>query len=253
MFAAVFRGGVCGLRYSSIRGIRLFPALMAESTVLDGWREKWDQSATGWHRDSVDTRLKQYLDKLTQGKPSVSILVTWCGKSVDIPWLCEQGYSVVGVEISEIAVKQLFEENGIPYDTSQEGEFKVHKASDKPLKIITGNYYNLTPEVCGTFEAVWDHNAFCAAQPSNRELYIKVLVSLLKPNARILLSTWEYDQSKRSKAPFSVPTELVNTLFKEQFNVEYLDSTYDFTPYFMKKFDLEWANALIHLLSLKSV
>ena len=145
------------------------------------WKEKWDRGLTGWHTDKVDARLKQYLSMLTDGKEQpASILVTWCGKSVDIPWLCEQGYNVVGVEISEIAVKQLFEENGIPYDTAQEGEFKIHKASDRPLKIITGDYYKLTPEVCGIFEAVWDHNAFGAADLSNRELYIQVLITLLK-------------------------------------------------------------------------
>ena len=68
------------------------------------------------------------------------------------------------MEISEIAVKQLFEENGIPYDTS--GEFKVHKASDRPMKIITGDYYNLyvvllklygtiTPFVLPNLPTVW--------------------------------------------------------------------------------------------------
>ena len=60
----------------------------------------------------------QELEELTQGQPSASILVTWCGKSVDMPWLCSQGYNVVGIELSAIAVRQFFEENKIPYSTS---------------------------------------------------------------------------------------------------------------------------------------
>ena len=228
---------------------------MADSicTSIDEWKERWDRGQASWHRDTVDARLKSHLDRLTGGKKHISILVTWCGKSLDIPWLCEQGFDVVGVEISETAAQQLFEENGIPYDTAQEGVFKVHKARDRPLKIFTGDYYKLTPEVCGTFEAVWDHNAFGAVEPSNRELYIQVLVSLLKPNACILVSNWEFDQTKRSKAPFSVPTQLIKGLFEEKFIVEFLDSSNYYTPYFTKKFNLEWGNELLHLLSLKPI
>ena len=44
----------------------------------------------------------------------LSILVTMCGKSVDLLWLCERGHSVIGIEISPIAVGQLFTDNSIP-------------------------------------------------------------------------------------------------------------------------------------------
>ena len=49
------------------------------------------------------------------GREGVSILVTMCGKSVDMIWLCERGFSVTGVELTEKAVKEFFEDNSIPY------------------------------------------------------------------------------------------------------------------------------------------
>ena len=62
--------------------------------------------------------IQKNLHLLTSGRTKISILVTLCGKSLDLLWLCEQGHDVVGVELSEIAVKQLFEENGIPHSIS---------------------------------------------------------------------------------------------------------------------------------------
>ena len=53
-------------------------------------------------------------------RAAASILVTLCGKTMDIPWLCGRGCSVTGVELSPIAVQQLFEENDIPYTTAGE-------------------------------------------------------------------------------------------------------------------------------------
>ena len=54
------------------------------------------------------------------GRSGASVLVTMCGKTVDIPWLCEKGHSVTGVELSPVAVQQLFQENSIPYTVSGE-------------------------------------------------------------------------------------------------------------------------------------
>ena len=54
------------------------------------------------------------------GQSGASVLVTMCGKTVDIPWLCEKGHSVTGVELSPTAVQQLFQENSIPYTVSGE-------------------------------------------------------------------------------------------------------------------------------------
>ena len=43
------------------------------------------------------------------------MLVTMCGKTVDLEWLCSRGHSVTGVELSPLAVEQYFKENSIPH------------------------------------------------------------------------------------------------------------------------------------------
>ena len=53
----------------------------------------------------------------------LSVLVTMCGKSVDLLWLCSRGHSVTGIEISPLAVQQFFTESSIPFTTT--GVFKL--------------------------------------------------------------------------------------------------------------------------------
>lgn len=50
----------------------------------------------------------------------LSVLVTLCGKTLDLLWLCEQGHEVTGVELVEVAAKEFFEENNVAYSVSSE-------------------------------------------------------------------------------------------------------------------------------------
>ena len=233
----------------------LAPPIISKIKMADKvqeWTEKWEKGTTSWHREKVDDRLKKHLNQLTNGRPNISILVTWCGKSLDLAWLCSEGHNVVGIELSEIAAKQFFSENSIPFSITKEREFIVYQATDRKLKFIVGDFYNVTPEVTETFEAIWDHNAFGAVYPTDRKQYISLLITLLKPGGRILLSNWEYGENKRDKAPFSLSAELIKSLFEESFTTELLDKSEEYSEYFIKKFNVDWGYELLHLLSHKS-
>lgn len=57
----------------------------------------------GFHVRTVNPWLETYLPRLTEGLDlpegaAPSVLVPLCGKSIDMPFLCEQGLSVLGVE-----------------------------------------------------------------------------------------------------------------------------------------------------------
>ena len=215
------------------------------------WERRWEEGTTSWHREKVSDVLSKYLKDLTENETGVSILVTWCGKSVDLPWLCQEGYNVVGVELSVIAAKQMFEENGIPYTVTRKGEFVVYQASDRKLKIFSGNFYKFSPEIAGTFEAVWDNNAFGAAEPEDRDAYQEVLLSLLKPNGRVLLTCFEYGDQQRMQAPFSIPPAQLKDVFQDNFDVQFLEYLEEFIPFILIKFKFDWAKNPVHLLCLK--
>ena len=226
---------------------------MADPQVQASWKKLWEKGVTRWHRSVVDPSLQQHLGELTGGEAGVSILVPWCGKSLDLPWLCSQGHNVVGIELSEIGTKQLFEENSIPYSVTREGEFQVYEAKDRKLKLINGDFYKVTPELAGTFEAVWDLNAFTAVEPAYRHKYISVVTSLLSPNAKVLLCTWSYGDQVLDEAPFSLASSLVLELFQERFEVRYLGSRDIHMPLFIEIFGADWSTELLHLLTYQPV
>ena len=219
----------------------------------DEWTQYWDEGTIGWHRDKVDVFLQKYLKQLYMcgsNEESISILVTLCGKSLDLPWLADQGHSVVGCELVELAGKQLFEENNIPFSVSMISDFKVFSASDKKLKLFIGDYFKITASLTGKFDAIWDHNAFGAINPDDRSCYVEILSSLLVPGGKILLSTWEYDQSKRNVAPYSLNSEQIKEYFGRSFEVKLLERKDYSGSLFTRKFILDWAYRPIHLLTL---
>ncbi len=216
------------------------------------WTQAWDKGTIGWHRDKVDAILQKYLKQLCGDKESISILVTLCGKTLDLPWLADEGHSVVGCELAELAGKQLFEENDIPFSVTTIDDFKVFSATDsKKLKFYAGDFFKVNAALIGTFDVIWDHNAFGAVSPNDRSRYIELLSSLLVPGGKILLSNWEYDQSKRNFAPYSLNSEQIKEYFGTLFEVELLERMDHNDSHFTKKFNLDWGYRPIHLLTLR--
>lgn len=80
------------------------------------WDRLYQEQKDEWTNLAVDKELLKFHDEVTEGKAGLSILVPMCGKSKVLLSFAEEGHSVVGIEWSEPAVKQFFEENSIPYN-----------------------------------------------------------------------------------------------------------------------------------------
>ena len=131
------------------------------------------------------------------------------------------------------------------------GDFSVFSATDRSLKLFIGDVFRLTVSLTGSFDAIWDSNAIVAINASDRAAYAKKLLSVLKPDGKMLMATWEYNQAESSRHPFSIPFPIIRELFQESFDIEQLE-TIDMTgTYFTKKFNLTFANRIVHILSRK--
>ncbi len=75
---------------------------------------------------------------------------------------------------------------------------------------------------------MWDHDALCAVLPINRYRYKSKIATLLKPGGRILISLWEYGERKSFRDPFSLTSVEVKDLFKDEFDIELLETSYAF-------------------------
>ncbi len=73
------------------------------------WLEKWAQRQIGFNQSSPNLLLVKHFHSLNLESGS-RIFVPLTGKTIDVAWLLSQGFEVMGVELSETAVKELFEE-----------------------------------------------------------------------------------------------------------------------------------------------
>lgn len=76
----------------------------------DFWLKIWEDKFIPFHKLQPNDYLLRFIDKLNL-KKNDQIFLPLCGKSLDILWLYQQDYSVLGIELSEIAINEFFQEN----------------------------------------------------------------------------------------------------------------------------------------------
>ena len=144
--------------------------------------------------------LAAHLDALALA-PGSRIFVPLCGKAVDIPWLLSRGYRVTGVELSDIAVRELFDGMGVAPDISDRGAQACYAADG--IEIFTGDLFGLDADRIGTVDAVYDRAALVALPAEMRARYAAHVAEVSR-TAPQLVVTFEYDQAAMAGPPFSV-------------------------------------------------
>ncbi|WP_305907467.1 thiopurine S-methyltransferase [Methylomarinum sp. Ch1-1] len=185
------------------------------------WHQRWQQNQIGFHQGDINLHLRQQWSKL-EVVPNSRVLVPMCGKSSDMLWLLDQGYRVVGIELSPLAVAAFFSENDLQPTLRQQGEFIAYEIDE--LAIFCGDFFTLRSVDIGRIDAVYDRAALVALPAKMRLDYAAHMATLLEPNVKILLETFDYLQQEMSGPPFSVPHDEVEKLFHDWCDIELLVS-----------------------------
>ena len=133
-----------------------------------------------------------------------------------------QGFYVIGSELSEFAIKQLFNELKLDPVIQQQEKLKLYKAEN--LEIYVGDIFDLDTSRLEEVDAVYDRAALVALPEEMRIRYTKHLIKLTS-KARQLLITFEYDQSQLPGPPFSVSNTEVREHYKLFYNLNLLSTT----------------------------
>jgi thiopurine S-methyltransferase len=194
---------------------------MERGTVLKAafWHERWESGRTGFHQSETNRYLVQYWEHLNLTK-NAKVFVPLCGKSKDMLWLREQGYEVIGAELSPIAVRDFFAQNNLPASQSNHGPFE--RWVGEGMTIFCGDVFALSARDLEGVQAIYDRAALIALPPDMRHNYANHLHAILPVNTQTLLVTIDYPQHQRSGPPFSVPNDEVHTLFGKAFDIELL-------------------------------
>ncbi len=183
------------------------------------WLERWKRKEIGFHQHEINPYLVRYWPELSVPR-GAKVFVPLCGKSRDMMWLRQQGYSVLGVEVSPLAVHAFFQENGYSPTHAPHGRFEHCEADN--VQILCGDFFELKQDDLKGIHAVYDRASLTALPRDMRDRYVRHLISILPAASRILLITFDYNQSEMPGPPFSVPPLEVESLFGARANVRIL-------------------------------
>ena len=175
----------------------------------DFWHARWQNNQLGWHRAEVHPSLVEFFPRF-ELKAGDRVFVPLCGKSQDMVWLAKQGLSVIGNELSPIAIQDLFADLQLQPTKTQLGKLVKWQAGSYTL--YEGDYFDLKPEHVSEVKFVHDRAALIALPRDGefgRKAYLRQMRNLFPVDVQTLLITLDYDQTIMGGPPFSVGYEEV--------------------------------------------
>ncbi len=140
------------------------------------WNALYKESRTGWDLSGPHPCLPDLVALAEGHVPGVlpsseklkSVLVPGCGYGHAADFFSKLGYSVVAVDLSELAIEQATKKYGGPN-----------------CKFIAGDFF-AADFLKGKFDLVYDRAMYCALDADRRAAYFKKCTDLLKPNGSFL-------------------------------------------------------------------
>jgi len=176
------------------------------------WLDRWKKGTTGWHRSDINPQLIKHINQFVETRPQ-KIFVPLCGASLDMKYLIDQGFHVVGVELSPLAINRFFNENKIACKVSKVEDFDFYQG--KNIDIYCGDFFKLKKDYFYDVSCVYDRAALIALNPDLQKKYARHLKEILPNSTKILLLTMFYPQNEMEGPPYSVGDDKVEVLFSE--------------------------------------
>lgn len=180
------------------------------------WLKLWRNRDIAFHQESTNGLLTRFWPKVGHTLGS-RIFVPLCGKSLDILWLAQRGYEVIGVELSPIAVKAFFRENRLQPKRRRIGQFTVWTHGN--IRILCGDYFLLSKADLGHVDTVYDRAALTALPEDIRGLYVAHLRCIVPASANIFLLTVEDGAGAVPARPSAEIDQEVQALYSDHFEI----------------------------------
>ena len=172
------------------------------------WLDRWTNGETGFHLTKVNPLLVCFYAKIF--KPARKVFVPLCGKTLDMTFLASQTNDVLGCELSELAIRQFFDELRVTPACTQLPNASLFR-QDR-YEIIQGDFFSIDASRFEACRQIYDRAALVALDAETRRAYIAKLRHWFA-HADMLLITLDYDQSVMDGPPFAVGAAEVARLF----------------------------------------
>jgi thiopurine S-methyltransferase len=183
------------------------------------WHDRWEKNEIAFHEGAVNPLLEKHVEQLNLSNGS-RIFLPLCGKTIDIVWLISQGFKVVGVELSEKAINELFKELGIVPKIGITEKLTHYQADN--IDIFVGDFFDLSIEQLGGVDGIYDRAALVALPEDIRQRYVEHMMKITHVASQLLIC-FEYDQMELAGPPFSINTQYVKQYYAEMYQLKQLE------------------------------
>lgn len=184
------------------------------------WIDCWNNNDIGFHEEQANPLLTNNFNKISLNNGD-KVLLPLCGKTSSIPWLMSLGYCVVGIELSKLAIEQLFTDLAITPSISTVGN--IHKYSAENIEIFVGDIFEISQQMLGNIAAVYDRGALVALPENMRQQYTSHLMQI-SAYAPQLLICYDYQQSLMQGPPFAINQAEVVSHYQDKYQITLLES-----------------------------
>jgi len=189
----------------------------------DFWHNIWQNNHIGFHEKQPNQLLLKHFHTLNL-ESGDRVFLPLCGKTLDLAWLLSQGVKVVGVELSQLAIEQLFEALEITPDVTeiQGNKGVLLRYSAENIDVFVGDIFDLNNQIIGPVDAIYDRAALVALPADLRPVYTQHLQTLTA-YAKQLLIVFEYMQDEMSGPPFAISSEMVHRYYQNKYQIQLLE------------------------------
>ncbi len=194
----------------------------------DFWLNCWETKTIGFHESAPNELLRNNFKAFADKVNPKRIFVPLCGKSLDMAWLMAQGCHVVGVELSAIAVNELFETLDISRTVTETG--KLQQFSGPDIDVFVGDLFDLTESTIGPIDAIYDRAALVAMAPEQRVKYVNHLITICRNAPQLIVTFYANEETLTSQSielarvlesgpPFFVQPNQLATLYNNYYHI----------------------------------
>lgn len=162
------------------------------------WEERYRAGDTPWDEGFAAPALTEFLTRLPMRG---EVMVPGCGPGHDVRAIAAQGASVIGMDLSETALR-------LARSAPRTGG-EVYEQ---------GNLFDLPASWNGRFDWVVEHTCFCAIPPGRRADYVGAIARILKPEG-CYFAIFYLDPAAPKGPPHGVTREEISTLFDPGFDL----------------------------------
>ncbi|XP_048776137.1 thiopurine S-methyltransferase-like [Ostrea edulis] len=184
------------------------------------WKECWNTPNVEFHNPDLNELFVKYNNRMLT-RPGMRIFVPMCGKAVEMKWLLDHGYKVVGLEVAPVPCKAFFEENNIPYHIKDIHDIhgEKYESLDGNIVIYCCDFFHFSREICGDFEAIWDSGGLNSMDVEDRPVYVHRIRTLMGQGCVNMTEFVNFDPSIVD-IPWSMTTVDLQKCFGEGYSIE---------------------------------